>query len=148
MKTRYLFSRRMFCLANLGWSLSIPGIAASAGTKTARRVHSVTGLKRERAEYYIKLHANAWPGVLRRIKDSNIRNYSVALKEIEGKLYLFSYFEYIGDNYDSDMAKIAADPETQRWWKETDPCQIPLPDAKAEGKIWSDAKEVFYSSGA
>jgi L-rhamnose mutarotase len=148
MKSRHLFSRRMFCLANLGWSLSVPWIAAAAEAKIPRRVHSVTGLKRERADYYIKLHANAWPGVLRRIKESNIRNYSVALKEIEGKLYLFSYFEYVGENYEADMAKIAADPETQRWWKETDPCQIPLPDAKAEGKIWSDAKEVFYSNGS
>ena len=42
------------------------------------------------------------------------------------------------------MKKMAADPETQRWWKETDPCQQPLPDAAARGKIWSDAKEVFY----
>jgi len=32
----------------------------------------------------------------------------------------------------------------QRWWKETDPCQQPLPDAAAKGKIWSDTKEVFY----
>lgn len=116
------------------------------GMKSPRRVHSVTGLKRDRADYYLRLHAEAWPGVLRRIQESNIRNYSVALKEIEGKLYLFSYFEYIGDDYGVDMAKIAADAETQRWWKETDPCQIPLPDA-TDGKIWSDAEEVFYTNG-
>ncbi|WP_157578571.1 L-rhamnose mutarotase [Rudaea cellulosilytica] len=100
----------------------------------------------EKADYYIKLHAKTWPGVLQRIKDSNIRNYSVALKEIEGKLFLFSYFEYIGNDFEGDMVKIAADPETQRWWRETDPCQIPLPDAKAQGKIWSDAVEVFHAS--
>ncbi len=121
--------------------------AGEAVVKIPRRIHSVTGLKRERADYYIRLHADTWPGVLRRIKESNIRNYSVALKEIEGMLYLFSYFEYVGDDYDADMAKIAADPETQRWWKETDPCQIALPDAAAEGKIWSDAEEVFYTHG-
>ena len=42
------------------------------------------------------------------------------------------------------MARMAADPETQRWWKETDPCQSPLPDAAAKGKIWSDTKEVYF----
>jgi hypothetical protein len=42
------------------------------------------------------------------------------------------------------MKKMAADPETQRWWKETDPCQSPLPDAAAKGKIWSDMKEVYH----
>ena len=42
------------------------------------------------------------------------------------------------------MKKMAADPETQRWWKETDPCQSPLPDALKAGKIWSDTKEVYH----
>ena len=43
---------------------------------------------------------------------------------------------------------MAADPETQRWWKETDPCQSPLPDAAAKGKIWSDTKEVYIFNTA
>lgn len=113
--------------------------------RPARRFHAVTGLRSEKADYYRSLHADPWPGVLRRIRDSNIRNYSVAVKEIEGKLYLFSYFEYVGSDFAGDMAAIAADPETQRWWKETDPCQIPLPDAASVGKIWSDAEEIFHS---
>jgi L-rhamnose mutarotase len=44
----------------------------------------------------------------------------------------------------TDMKKMAADPETQRWWKETDPCQLPLPEAAAQGKIWSDCTEVYH----
>lgn len=39
---------------------------------------------------------------------------------------------------------MAEDPETPRWWKETDPCQSPLPDAAAKGRIWSDTKEVYF----
>lgn len=38
---------------------------------------------------------------------------------------------------------MASDTLTQRWWRETDPCQQPLPDAAAKGKMWSDAEEVF-----
>jgi L-rhamnose mutarotase len=109
-----------------------------------KRYASVTGLKPEKAAYYKELHAKPWVGVMKRLKESNILNYSIHLKEIEGKLYLFSYFEYTGNDWDADMKKIAADPETQRWWKETDPCQSPLPDAAAKGKIWSDMEEVFY----
>lgn len=56
-----------------------------------------------------------------------------------------SYFEYVGSDFDADMKKVAADPETQRWWKETEPCQLPLPEAAAKGTIWSDAREVFYT---
>ncbi|MBC7353661.1 MAG: L-rhamnose mutarotase, partial [Thermogutta sp.] len=69
---------------------------------------------------------------------------SIYLAELDGKLYLFSYYEYIGDDYEADMAKIAADPETQRWWKETDPCQIRLPGTP-EGKWWKPIPEVFHT---
>ncbi len=111
-----------------------------------KRYHSITGLRPEKAEYYFELHANPWPGVAKMITACNIKNYSIAVKEIEGKLYLFSQFDYVGDDYEADMARMAADAETRRWWKETDPCQLPLPDAKAEGKIWSAAREVFFQA--
>src|ERR1700681_642079 len=104
-----------------------------------RRFHAVTGLRREKADYYFKLHAAAWPGVLKMIQRANIRNFSIAVKEIEDKLYLLSYFEYIGKDYEADMKKVAADPETQRCGQQTEPCQLPLPEAKAEGVIWADA---------
>ncbi len=104
----------------------------------------VTGLKPEKAEYYKSLHAQPWPAVLKQIKANHIRNYSIYVREIDGKPYLFSYLEYTGKDFKGDMARMAADPETQRWWKETDPCQAPLPDAAARGKIWSDAEEVFH----
>ncbi|MGB9687247.1 L-rhamnose mutarotase [Thermogutta sp.] len=112
--------------------------------KKVMRVGQVIGLRPEKKDYYIQLHANTWPGVLKRIHDSNIRNYSIYLAELDGKLYLFSYYEYIGDDYEADMAKIAADPETQRWWKETDPCQIRLPGTP-EGKWWKPIPEVFHT---
>lgn len=105
----------------------------------------ITGLKPDKVARYKELHANCWPGVLEKIKASHIRNYSIYLKEIDGKPFLFSYLEYTGSDFDGDMRKMAADPETQRWWKETDPCQAPLPDAAAKGKIWEDLTEVFHA---
>jgi L-rhamnose mutarotase len=110
-----------------------------------RRCHSITGLRPEKAEEYFNLHSSVWPEVLRTIELANIRNYSIAVKEIEGKLYLFSYYEYVGTDLEADMRKIAENPETQRWWRETDPCQLPLPDAAARDAIWADAREVFYT---
>ncbi|MND07785.1 hypothetical protein D3C83_300110 [compost metagenome] len=56
---------------------------------------------------------------------------------------MFSYYEYIGDDYEKDMAKMAADPETQRWWQWTDPCQSPVDSAK-EGEKWAGMPEVFH----
>ena len=78
------------------------------------------------------------------IKQCHIRDFSIYKREIGGKTYLFAYLEYTGKDFATDMKKMGADPETRRWWKETDPCQQPLPDAAAKGKIWSDTKEVFH----
>ena len=48
----------------------------------------------------------------------------------EGSHYLFSYFEYVGGDFEGDMAKIAADPKTQEWWALCKPCQgVPTPPA-------------------
>lgn len=121
-----------------------PGNEQDSISQKAQRFGTVTGLKPEKIEYYKQLHASAWPAVLKKIKQCNIQNYSIYLKEIDGKPYLFSYFEYAGTDFDADMKKMATDSTTQRWWKETDPCQQPLPDAVSKGQIWSNMDEVFH----
>ena len=118
---------------------------AGSSVEKPLRVGMVTGLRPEKVDYYKKLHANAWEGVLKKIKECNIRNYSIHLKKLGDTYYLFSYYEYTGNNYEEDMKKIAADSTTQRWWRETDPCQQPLPEAAAEGKIWTSMEEVFHA---
>ncbi|MFZ4387456.1 MAG: L-rhamnose mutarotase [Chthoniobacterales bacterium] len=120
--------------------------APSVEPVSIRRFASVTGLKPKMAASYEALHADPWPGVSRIIRQCHIRNYSIHLQEIGGKPYLFAYFEYTGRDFDADMARMAADPETHRWWAETDPCQEPLPEAAALGKIWTEAREVFYQA--
>ena len=109
------------------------------------RYGMVIGVKPEKIDYYKQLHAAAWPGVLAKIKECHIRNYSIYLREIaKGQYLLFSYFEYTGDDFAADMAKMAADPETRRWWKETDPCQLPIP-TRGEKEFWSRMEEVFHA---
>ncbi|TCC87946.1 L-rhamnose mutarotase [Pedobacter frigiditerrae] len=111
-----------------------------------KRFGAVTGLKQEQIAYYKKLHAAVWPAVQKKITACNIQNYSIYLKEIEGKQYLFSYFEYTGNDFNNDMKKMAADTTTQRWWKETAPTQIPLPDAASKGETWSSMEEVSHQN--
>lgn len=106
-----------------------------------QRFGSVTGLKPEKLDYYKELHADAWPSVLETIRACNIQNYSIYLQRIGDEYYLFSYFEYTGNDFEADMQRMADDPDTQRWWQETDPCQIPLGD---EG-TWTTMEEVFHT---
>jgi L-rhamnose mutarotase len=109
---------------------------------SVRRYGSVIGLKPELEEYYRQLHADVWEGVLERLKKSNIQNYSIYITELDGKKYLFSYFEYTGNDFEADSKEIGEDAETQRWWKETDPCQIQLPNRKT-GANWTEMEMVF-----
>ena len=95
-----------------------------AGCSQPKRYGMVIGIKPENIDEYKKLHADTWPGVLKMIKKCNIRNYSIYLGELEkDKYYLFSYFEYTGNNFEADMARMAADKTTQQWWEHTDPLQ-------------------------
>ena len=93
----------------------------------------------EKYAEYKKLHAAAWPDVLKRLKASNIQNYSIYYRDG----WLFSYFEYVGDNFEADNAAIAADPPTRDWWKVCIPCLRPL-DSSPEGEIWAPMEEVFH----
>ncbi len=105
-----------------------------------KRYGSVIGVRPEKLAEYKRLHAAVWPEVLNMIKACNIRNYSIYYKDNT----LFSYYEYIGDDYEADMRKMAADPMTQKWWKLTNPCQQPLPTRK-DGEWWADMEEVFHT---
>lgn len=122
-------------------SLLIAGCNEGQRLNEVQRFGSITGLKPEKLDYYKELHADVWPAVLDKIAECNIRNYSIYLQQIGDAYYLFSYFEYTGSDFEADMQRMADDPDTQRWWKETDPCQLPLGD---EG-IWTTMEEVFHT---
>ena len=104
-----------------------------------KRYGMVLKVRPESFEEYKRYHAEVWPGVLDMIRKCNIRNYSIYHKDG----YLFSYFEYTGDDFDADMAKMAADPKTQEWWAIMEPMQDPL-STRAPGEWWANMEEVFH----
>jgi L-rhamnose mutarotase len=106
------------------------------------RYAQIIRLRPEDEAEYIRYHADVWPTVLQTIADCHIRNYSIFLRN--GLLY--AYFEYHGTDYAADMRKMAADPETQRWWTIMDPMQLPVEDAASDER-WSQLTEVFHFGG-
>lgn len=128
------------------WLLLLVCISAcNNAPRPVSRYASVTGLRPEKMEEYKQLHAAVWPDVLKMIRKCHISNYSIYLKNIEDHWYLFSYFEYTGSDFNADMQQMKNDSTTQRWWKVTAPCQLPLPDAAAKGETWSGMEEVFHA---
>jgi len=104
-----------------------------------KRYGSIIKIKPSKLEEYKRFHANIWPEVAKTIAECNIRNYSIFHKDG----YLFSYYEYTGKNYEADMAKMAADSATQKWWDICMPMQEPL-DTRKKGEWWAGMEEVFH----
>ncbi len=104
-----------------------------------RRFGQMIRLKPEGAAAYIGYHANVWPGVKEMIRECHLSRYSIWCRGI----HLFAYFEYTGENFDADMARMAAHPETQRWWDLVKPLMEPCPD-RQPGEFWAGMEEIFY----
>ena len=104
-----------------------------------RRFGQMIGLKQSGTDEYIRLHKEVWPGVLEMITACNIQNYSIYLKEN----YLFAYFEYTGNNHAADMAKMASDPVTQRWWDVVKPLMEPV-ESRGIEEFWAEMEEIFH----
>ena len=105
----------------------------------AKRYGQVIRLKPEGIEDYVRLHQNTWPGVKAMISGCHLRNYSIYLKDN----LLFAYFEYSGNDFSADMAKMSADAETQRCWAEVKPLMEPLETAEPD-EFWANMEEIFH----
>jgi L-rhamnose mutarotase len=104
-----------------------------------KRFGSIIKVKPDRLDEYKACHAAVPPAVLTTIKACNIENYSIYYKDG----FLFSYFEYTGEDYDADMAKMAEDPATREWWDYVKPMQEPL-ETRENGEWWANMEEVFH----
>jgi L-rhamnose mutarotase len=111
-----------------------------AGDNSMKRYGMLIKVKEDSIDMYKEHHKKVWPEVLATITACNIKNYSIYLKDD----FLFAYFEYHGTDYKADMAKMAADPKTQEWWKIMMPIQVPI-ESRTEGEWWANMEEVFHT---
>lgn len=64
---------------------------------------------------------------------------------------LFASLKYVGNAFDADMARMAANPKVQEWWRMTDGMQESpvegavgsLEASKGNGGWWGQSEEVF-----
>ena len=110
-----------------------------AAPPRCRRFGQVLRVRREQIEEYVRQHAKVWPEVLAALRRVHVRNYSIFLLDD----LLFGYFEYTGEDFAADMARLAADAKTQEWWAVMEPMQIALPE-RAPGEWWATMREVFH----
>jgi L-rhamnose mutarotase len=96
-------------------------------------------LKEEGLKKYAEYHANPRPEVNKMITECNLTNYTIFQRGDT----LFAYYEYVGDNFEKDMEKMANDKATQDWWDIVKPLMQPLKDKKKD-EFWSLMDEVYH----
>ena len=106
------------------------------------RMGQVIRLQPEVIAEYKRIHAAVWPEVLQAIADSNIRNYTIFLKEPEN--LLFAYWEYHGTDFAADLARMALVSRMRDWWVITDPMQVPF-ETRKPGEWWARMENVFHT---
>ena len=105
-----------------------------------QRYAMVVGVKPEAIEEYERIHVEVWPEVLDNIRRHNITNYSI----FRLGTTLFGYYEYVGDDWEADMADMKLDLKNQEWWAITDSMQFAAPESK-DGALWTCAPGVLLS---
>jgi len=110
--------------------------------RKAQRIGMVIGIRPDRISAYETIHAASNAGVRDLLTKYHMHNFSIFLHQLDnGQYYLFGYYEYTGDDYQSDMTKLSAEPRNQEWLRTTDPMQIPLPGEQS----WSIMREVYFN---
>ena len=108
---------------------------------SVRHFGMVIGLKPDCIADYRALHDG--PGVRDLLNEANIRNFNIFLTMMpDGKPYEFAYYEYVGADYDGDMARLNADPRNKAWLAQCDAMQVPLPGHTS----WQMMESIFFQA--
>jgi len=104
-----------------------------------KRYGAVIGVRPEAIEEYKKFHSAVWPEVLDMIRNCNIRNYSIFLKDD----LLFGYWEYHGTDFQRTWRRWRLIPRRRSGGKSWNRCNVRLnPAPPANGAASMD--EVFH----
>ncbi len=110
--------------------------------KEIKRVGMVVGLREDKIDEYKRLHADDNAGVRDLLSKYHMENFNIFLQKMpDGKYYEFGYYEYTGDDFKADMAKMAKERRTVEWLKVCDPMQIPFAGAES----WTEMERVYFN---
>jgi L-rhamnose mutarotase len=123
--------------ALLAATLGVTGCAH----QPVRRVGMVVGIREDKIAAYKQLHADSNPGVRDLLTKYHMHNFSIFLQQIDGKWYEFGYYEYTGNDFEGDMARLDKEPRNLEWLKACDPMQLPLPGAKG----WTKMERCYFN---
>ncbi|MFJ8009454.1 L-rhamnose mutarotase [Streptomyces fagopyri] len=111
-------------------------------TRRPARRASVVGVRPGKREEHLALHRAVWPDAERKLTECTMRDYSVC---VFGDIR-FAYYEYVGEDHEADMRRIADDRVSQERWTHTDPCRARIAEERDPGAPWRPVDEVWHLS--
>ena len=113
-----------------------------AEKKVTKRIGMVIKIHEDQIEEYKRIHSPGNPGVRDLLTKYNMSNFSIFLQKLDdGNYYEFGYYEYVGNDFEGDMTKLAKEPRNIEWLKVCDPMQIPLEGYDG----WAEMKQVYFN---
>ncbi len=106
----------------------------------SKKMGMCINLHKNKVEEYKKLHKECPENIRSLLKEVNIHNFSIFLKEPEN--ILFSYWEYTGCDFEKDMNVMSTNAKNKEWWKLCSPCQIPF-ETRKKGEWWAKMEHIF-----
>ncbi|MEE0946762.1 MAG: L-rhamnose mutarotase [Acutalibacteraceae bacterium] len=101
-----------------------------------KRIGTVTKVKEGMMDAYIKIHDEIWDDVVEASHSCGTRNFTIfAIGD-----YLFSYSEYVGDDFEADMKRKAELPAIKKWKEATGAMLTPVNEEQASIML----KEIFH----
>ena len=135
----------LLCIAALILAVSFScntGEDVESVRKEVKRIGMVIKIKPGFIEEYKAVHADSNAGVRDLLIKANMRNFSIFLHQLDdGNWYEFGYYEYTGDDFEADMARLDKHPRNIEWLKVCDAMQIPL-----EGyDSWAEMEQIYFN---
>lgn len=101
------------------------------------RKATITKLKEDKVDDYIRLHDEIWDEVVELGHQAGLRNFTI----YKHGVYLFSTYEYVGDNFEEDMKWKNSHEVIHRWQEETGKCtDFVIDDIKT-----IELEEIFFN---
>lgn len=122
---------------------NLPTQAAPMSTGVKRHL-GVMEIATTKLDACKKLLAAIPEDVALQLKSAHLRNLTGFLKELGGKHYLITYFEYAGNDWERDTGQLEKIPAISAWQKSI--CELEVAPGESQGII--DGEEVFFTAGA
>ncbi len=89
----------------------------------------VQKVRKDKREDYIRAHAEAWPSLLRAIRESGIERELIWMHEENIYIYIMA------EHFDIAMASLAEKETFKKWLQKMDPLLAMMQDFSGEGNV-------------